>query len=240
MSGREGGRRIKVEVRGLPKARHMLMFISERMNKVRDFGIKLKYVCEDINQSDEIKIYRDKFLLPDNENINIIRSGEEIIVYVKATEYVESKESKAALIHVREEVLKENEKKLKIKEMELQSREDTLRKKEEHLNKREKQFNLKLDDFNVKTKELKEDLNVNTEELNLKREAINVKVEQTAENLMSCDRKRKAANPDTQSKKQKNNIGPVKTSSVVQYLQRRRPLPKRPEFLYTKKYREHN
>ena len=59
MSSREGGRRIKVEVRGLPKTRrrHMLMFISEKMNKVRDLGIKLKHLCDDIKETDDIKIY---------------------------------------------------------------------------------------------------------------------------------------------------------------------------------------
>ena len=137
MSTREGGRRIKVEVRGLPEARHMQMFISERMNKVRDLGIKLKYVCEDINKTDEIKIFRDKFLLPDNESINIIETGEEIIVYRNATEteYVGKSEDKDALVSGsgREEVLKENENKLKMKEMELQSREVTLKNVEDTL-----------------------------------------------------------------------------------------------------------
>ena len=46
MNSMEGGRRIKVEVRGLPEARHMLLFICEKMNTVRDLGIKLKYVCD--------------------------------------------------------------------------------------------------------------------------------------------------------------------------------------------------
>ena len=145
MSSREKGRRVKVEVRGLPEVRHMLMYISERMNKVRDLGIKLKYVCEDINQTYEIKIYRDKFLLPDNENINIIETGEEIIVYINAikTEYVESKEDKNALVNVREEVLKENEKKLEIKEIELKSRETSLKKMEDALKKREEDLKYK-------------------------------------------------------------------------------------------------
>jgi len=297
MSTREGGRRIKVEVRGLPEARHMLMYISERMNKVRDLGIKLKYVCDDIKKTDEIKIFRNKFLLPDNENINIIKTGEEIIVYRKATEYIESTEEKYAQVIVREEVLKENENKLKMKEMELQGREvtlkdmeDTLRKKEErlkfneknldlvkeelmsekkilmqqkedyldyldrwlkvnednlreedlkkmahdlknkenylsekekHLNSKEKEFYLKLDDFNVKTEKLKEDLNVKTDEVNFEQVEINENSEQTVENLMIPGVKRKALNPDAQSKKHKNNIGPVKTSSIVELLQQR-------------------
>ena len=86
-----------MEIRGLPETRHILMPISERMNKVRDIGTKLKHVYDDINQTDEIKIYRDKFHIHDNENINIIKTDEEIIVYRKETEYVEKKEDKEAL-----------------------------------------------------------------------------------------------------------------------------------------------
>ena len=67
MGSREGRRRIKVDVRGLSEARHMEMFVSKKMNRVSDLGIKLKHVCDDINKTDEIKIFRDMFLLPDNE-----------------------------------------------------------------------------------------------------------------------------------------------------------------------------
>ena len=56
--------------------------VRSKMNRVSDLGIKLKHVCDDINMTDEIKIFRDKFLLPDNESIDIIETGEEIIVYI--------------------------------------------------------------------------------------------------------------------------------------------------------------
>ena len=77
-----------MEVRGLPETRHMLIPL-ERMRRVGDIATKLKYRCDDINQTDEIKIYRDKFHIHDNENINIIKTDEEIIAYRKETEYAQ-------------------------------------------------------------------------------------------------------------------------------------------------------
>ena len=65
-----------MEVRGLSETRHMLMYISAKMKRVGDLATKLKFVYDDIKKTDEIKIYRDKFHLPDNENINIIETGE--------------------------------------------------------------------------------------------------------------------------------------------------------------------
>ena len=46
----------------------------------------MKFVCEDIKETDEIKIYSEESLLPENENINIIETGEKIIVKVKREE----------------------------------------------------------------------------------------------------------------------------------------------------------
>merc|ERR1740128_1627323 len=112
---------IKVEVRGLGQPRHILMYIKKEMNRVRDLATRLKYVCDDIKKTDVIKIYRDKFLLPDNENINIIETGDEIIVFRNAdpteTEYVENEEDKDTLMIVGEKVLKELETKLDTKDM---------------------------------------------------------------------------------------------------------------------------
>ena len=118
-----------MEVRGLPETRHMLMYISERMRRVGDLATKLKFVCDDIRKTDEVKIYRDKFHLPNNENINIIETGEEIIVYTKAseTEYVESEDDKEALVNVREKVLKEKEDYLEKRETKLKIREESLK-----------------------------------------------------------------------------------------------------------------
>ena len=113
MSSREGGRTIKLEVRGrgrgLSETRYMLMYIDDWMKSVGDTDIslvfmsptlddwmksvgdiitKLMSVCDDIKMTDELKIYRDMYLLPNNENINMINNGDEIIVYRnrKATE----------------------------------------------------------------------------------------------------------------------------------------------------------
>ena len=128
MSTREGGRRrIEVEVKGLPEPRQMLMFISERMRRVGDLATKLKFVCDDIKKTDEIKFHRDEFLLPDNENINIIEAGEKIIAFVKAAtekEYVEYEDDKNTLLKVRMDVLKKQEIKLEIKEKELKEKEE--------------------------------------------------------------------------------------------------------------------
>ena len=94
MSTLERRRMIKVEIRGLPEARHMQMYISEKMNRVGDLAKKLKHVYnKDIGKTDEIKIYRDKFHLPDHENINIIETGEEIIAYRRESEYVEEQDA---------------------------------------------------------------------------------------------------------------------------------------------------
>ena len=123
MSSREGGRRIKVEIRGLPEERHTLMYISERMKRIGDLATKLKFVYDDIKKTDEIKIFRDKFHLPDYEDINIIETGEDIIVYRKETEYVEDKD---ALVNVREHVLRDQESKFHIKEEELKRKEVSL------------------------------------------------------------------------------------------------------------------
>merc|ERR1740128_903544 len=101
---------IKVEVRGLGQPRHILMYIKKEMNRVNDLATRLNYVCDDIKKTDVIKIYRDKFLPPDNKNINIIDTGDELIVYRNSdpteTEYVENEEDKDTLMNVREKVLK--------------------------------------------------------------------------------------------------------------------------------------
>ena len=96
--------------------RHSLVFTSGK--RVGDIATKLKHVYDDIMKTDEIKIYRDKFHLPDHENINIIVTGEEIIAHRKETEYVEEKEDKEALIKAREQVMQDQEHKFNIKEME--------------------------------------------------------------------------------------------------------------------------
>ena len=49
-----------------------------------DIRTKLTSVCDDIKMTDEIKIYRDKYLLPNKENINMVNIGDEIVVYRKA------------------------------------------------------------------------------------------------------------------------------------------------------------
>ena len=85
MSSREGGRTIKLEVRGrgrgLSETRYMLMYIDDWMKSVGDIRTKLMSVCDDIKMTDEIEIYRDKYLLPNKENINMIDDGDEIVVY---------------------------------------------------------------------------------------------------------------------------------------------------------------
>ena len=91
MDSREEGRTIKLEVRGLFETRYMLMYIDDWMKSVGDIRTKLMSVCDgcdDIKMTDELKIYRDMYLLPNNENINMINNGDEIIVYRnrKATE----------------------------------------------------------------------------------------------------------------------------------------------------------
>ena len=132
MSTCEGGRRIKIEVRGIPETRQMLMYISERMKRVGDLATKLKFVCKDIKETDEIKIYREEFLLPDNENINIIE-----------TEYVEEKEDKDTLVKVKIEVSKEQENKLEKKELELNIKEISLKNWEDNLRKKEEDLKMK-------------------------------------------------------------------------------------------------
>ena len=93
--------------------------MTER-KRVGDLATKLKFVYDDIKKTDEIKIYRDKFHLPDFEDIKIIETGEEIIVYRKEKEYVEDKE---ALVNVRKQVLRDQESKFHIKEEELKRKE---------------------------------------------------------------------------------------------------------------------
>ena len=205
MSTREGGRRIKVEVRGLPETRHMLMYISERMRRVGDLATKLKFVYEDIKKTDEIKIYRDKFHLPNNENINIIETGEEIIVYTKATEteyFEENEDNKETLLNVREKVLEEKEKNLekretemrikeediealaKMKETELKEKIDDLEKrrailkaKEELLEKRKKEFQLKEKDLRKKDEDFNLILKAREEKLEQKEKDVELKDE---------------------------------------------------------------
>ena len=112
----------------------MLMFISERMRRVGDLATKLKFVCDDIKKTDEIKFHRDEFLLPDNENINIIEAGEKIIAFVKAAtekEYVDYEDDKNTLLKVRMDVLKKQEIKLEIKEKELKEKEAFVKSKDD-------------------------------------------------------------------------------------------------------------
>jgi len=163
-----------VEVRGLGKPRHMLMYIKKEMNRVRDLATRLKYVCNDIKSTNVIKIYRDKFLLPDNENINIIETGDEIIVYRNAdpaeTEYVENEEDKDSLMNVREKVLKDRENKLDVKEIELKRKEISLKNVEDTL--KVKEGSLK-----SKGKVAREQLNEKEDNLKKREEEIKVKEE---------------------------------------------------------------
>jgi len=174
-----------VEVRGLPETRHMLVFISERMNKVRDLATatKLKFVCSDIKKTDEIKIYRDKFLLPDNENINIIETDEEIIVYRKATEteYVEKKEDKNELLNVRDEVLKAKEDNLDKRETELKVKEGSLQEIGAILKKKEEDLKEKKDDFenrSIDFKSKEEILEIKVKEFQWKENEMKIKEEE--------------------------------------------------------------
>ena len=82
MSNQEGGRRIKVVVSGLPEAYTLRFYVHGRM-RAGDLAVKLRLLCYDIKETDKIQIYQGKFLLPDNERISIIETGEEIIAYIK-------------------------------------------------------------------------------------------------------------------------------------------------------------
>ena len=190
MSTREAGRRIEVEVRGLPGPRQMLMIIDEKMKMVRDLAAKLKFVCKDIKKTDEIKIHRDRFLLPDKENINIIETGEKIIAFINATEteYVEYEDNKETLLKVRMDILKEQENKLEIKEKELKEKEEAFVKRKDD---EETLLNVKMEALNenenkleIKEKEMKEkEAFLKNWEDNLKKKEADLKaeVEKTAE-----------------------------------------------------------
>jgi len=145
MSTHEGRRRIEVEIRGLPQIRHTLVFTSGK--RVGDIATKLKHVYDDIKKTDEIKIYRDKFHLPDNENINIIKTGDKIIAYRRETEYVEENEDKGDLMKVREQVLQDKENNFDLKEMELKRRVASLENKEENLKRQETAIKSKEEDM---------------------------------------------------------------------------------------------
>ena len=166
-----------MEIRGLSGTRHMLMFISERMKRVGDLATKLKFVYDDIKKTDEIKIYRDKFHLPDYEDINIIETGEDIIVYRKETEYVEDKE---ALVNVREHVLRDQESKFHIKEEELKRKEVSLENREDILKRQEAELKSKKeaeDKALEYLKKLKDELDDRRKELDKKEEEVNLKWE---------------------------------------------------------------
>ena len=203
---REGGRRIKVEVRGLPETRHMLMFIDEKMRKVGDLTTKLRFVCSDIKKTDEIKIYRDKFLLPDNEYINIIETGEEIIVYRKdtETEYVEKKEDKSELLNVREEILKEKENEFEIRKTNLKISEEDLKAKEDVLEKKEKEVQLKEKETKMKEEDLMKNscsIKAREEELEKKERTLDMKIKNNEE------KEKRAKNLLIQAKTRINELG---------------------------------
>ena len=192
-----------MEVRGLPETRHMLIPL-ERMRRVGDIATKLKHNMRDeIKQTDEIKIYRDKFHIHDNENINIIKSDEEIIVYTKATEteyFEENEDNKETLLNVREKILEEREKNLEKKETEmrtkeediealakmketelkekiddLQNRRDILKAKEKVLEKREEEFQLKEKDLRKKDEDFNLNLKAREEKLEQKKNEVESK-----------------------------------------------------------------
>ena len=145
----------------------MLMYISEKMSRVGDLATKLKFVYHDIiNKTDEIKIYRDEFHLPNNENINIIETGEKILVYRKATEteYVEKKDDKDILLNVREKVLME-------KEVENNNREEIMKTKCDELNKRDEDLKKKVKKLKIEKMKHKKKL----EKLEMKERAIDKK-----------------------------------------------------------------
>ena len=180
MNTLERRRMIKVEIRGLPEARHMQMYISEKMNRVGDLARKLKHVYnKDIKKTDEIKIYRDKFHLPDHENINIIETGEEIIAYRRESEYVEEKEGKEALVKVREQVLQEMENNLNGKEMELKRKEASLETREENVKRqkvREEVLKDKENKFATQEMDLqRKEASLEDKEVSLKRQEEDIK-----------------------------------------------------------------
>ena len=169
-----------MEVRGLPQPRQMLMIIDEKMEKVRDLATKLKFVCKDIKKTDEIKIHRDRFLLPDKENINIIETGEKIIAFINATEteYVEYEDNKETLLKVRMDILKEQENKLEIKEKELKEKEEAFVKRKDD---EETLLNVRMEAL----KENENKLEIKEKELNEKEEAF-VKSKDDEETLVNA------------------------------------------------------
>ena len=82
MSGEEK-RKIKLEVRKnleSPDSKFMIVLLGPEAKKIRDLVDKVRLVCPRIQDTDEVEVYQDKYLLPHDEEIGLINTQEDVII----------------------------------------------------------------------------------------------------------------------------------------------------------------
>ena len=79
----QGKIKIKLEIRKNPdstNSKFMMIFLGPGAKKIRDLVIKVKLLCPRILDSDEVEVYQDKYLLPHDEDIELINTQEDVII----------------------------------------------------------------------------------------------------------------------------------------------------------------
>ena len=84
-----GGRIINLEIRGLEEC-HQYLSILVNGDKVGALVAKLKKMMPELNETETIKIHRGKYLIHQEEDINILNSIEEVIVTITKKQNLQS------------------------------------------------------------------------------------------------------------------------------------------------------
>ena len=79
----QGKIKIKLDIRknlDSPDSKFMMILLGPEAKKISDLVDKVRLLCPWILDSDEVEVYQDKYLLPNDEEIGLINTKEDVIV----------------------------------------------------------------------------------------------------------------------------------------------------------------
>ena len=162
-----GGRIINLEIRGLEECQYLRTLVSGE--KVCDLVQKLKKMMPEVNEAENIKIHQGKYLILQEEDINILNNNEEVIVTIT--------KNQKPKIDGKEYIEEIEEKKIKVENSVVKMmNEDDIKKKWEDLVQMEKHI-LHEENLVKKMKKaiVKREDDLKTKEQILKKEMLNIK-----------------------------------------------------------------
>ena len=78
----QGNIKIKLDIRKKPDcdSKFMMIMLRQEAKTIRDLIDKVMLLCPWILDSDEVVVYQDKYLLPNDEDIGLINTQEDVII----------------------------------------------------------------------------------------------------------------------------------------------------------------